>query len=122
VTEYEIADLTASVMANYLTSSANFFALLTAYLAAAFVVGTRLSRAQVAFVNVCFVVFASMSAFMGSTMLSRALVLNSRSMLERLGTAPSWSGPAGFVGNIVLSSALIVGCLWFMRSIRKGEA
>lgn len=44
MTEYEVIDATASLMANFLTAYSVFLTVLTAYVVAAFAAGSRFTR------------------------------------------------------------------------------
>jgi len=121
MTEYEIADLTTSVMGNYLTAFSVFITLISAYVIAAFVAGVRLSRAQVTFVNLCFITLTTVTSLVCATMLARALTLNLMSPLADLGGLPL--GPRyAFSTTGVMNASIIVGCVWFMGRVRKNEA
>ena len=56
MTEYEIADITASVISNFLTSLTVFLSIVCAYVISAFGAGKRLTKIQLSIINLCFVV------------------------------------------------------------------
>ena len=56
MTEYEVADIAASVLANFLTSLTVFLSIVSAYVISAFVAGQRLTKIQLSIVNLCFLV------------------------------------------------------------------
>jgi hypothetical protein len=56
MTEYEIADLAASVLSNFLTSLTVFLSIVSAYVISAFGAGKRLTKIQLSIINLCFVV------------------------------------------------------------------
>ena len=53
MTEYEVADIAASVLANFLTSLTVFLSIVSAYVISAFVAGQRLTKIQLSIVNLC---------------------------------------------------------------------
>ena len=121
MTEYELADLTTSVMGNYLTAYSTFITVSSAYVIAAFMAGGRLSQAQVAFLNLCFVTLTVLTSVLCATMLARALALNLQSPLADL-SGPAWGPSAAFVVTGVVNGSIIVGCIWFMHRVRKSQA
>lgn len=54
MTEYELMDLAESINGNSITATGVFFSILTAYLLVAYFAGTKLTKYQVAFINVVF--------------------------------------------------------------------
>ena len=56
MTEYEVADITASVLSNFLTALTVFLSIVSAYVISAFAAGNRLTRIQLSIVNLCFLV------------------------------------------------------------------
>ena len=56
MTEYELADLTGAAMSNFLTTFTVFMSIVTAYVIATFVAGSRLTKIQALIVNICFVI------------------------------------------------------------------
>lgn len=63
MTEHEITNLAASMMANFLTTFTIFVSIVTAYVITAFVAGRRLSAYQLSIVNACFVMSALVIGF-----------------------------------------------------------
>lgn len=121
MTEYELADLTTSIMGNYLTAFSIFMTMISAYVISAFVAGTRLSRAQVAFVNLCFITMTASTSALCATMLSRAFALNLQSPLVEVGGLAL--GPrAAYSMAGILHTGIVLGCVWFMHRVRNSQA
>jgi len=118
VAEYEIADLTTSVMSNYIAAFAIFITIISAYIVVAFVAGAQLSRGQVAFVNLCFLAATVQLSFLCAVMLSRAFGLNVKSPLAEIG-GPKWSPAAAYFLTCISHAALVLGCIWFMHRVRN---
>ena len=118
MTEYELADLTTSVMSNYIATYSVFLTIVSAYVIAAFVAGSRLSRAQVAFVTLCFLSVTSVTILLCATMLSRALALSLQSPLEELAPIPLGS-TAPVVVTFLLQGVIVAGSVWFMSRARN---
>ena len=64
MTEYEIADLTASVLSNFLTSFTVFLSIVSAYVISAFAAGEKLTKIQLTIVNLCFLVAVGILGFL----------------------------------------------------------
>lgn len=58
MSEYELADYTSTVMGNFLSSITIYFSIITAYVVTAFVAGIRLTKSQLAIVNITFSIAA----------------------------------------------------------------
>jgi hypothetical protein len=56
VTDYELSDLAASALSNFLTTFTIFVTIITAYVIAAFAAGSKLSKLQLLVVNACFLI------------------------------------------------------------------
>jgi hypothetical protein len=117
VTDYEIADLAASVMSNYLTTVSLFISIVSAYLITAFLAGEKLNRVQVSIVNACFLVFTSWLGPLSVRILMRAFDLSSQSVAHEFNDRISGTREAFAVG--LLYALLVVGSLLFMRSVRS---
>ncbi len=113
MTEYELADLAAAVMANFFTAFTIFLSIVTAYIIAAFMAGEKLTRVQVSLINMCFLVSSGIIGWLSMALFQRAASLAQRG--EVLSQVPhfysSWSIGALFV-------ALILGCVFFMWNVR----
>jgi hypothetical protein len=120
VTEYELLDYTASLMANFQTALALYFTIVTAYVVAAFVAGDRLTRLQLHIVNSCFAIAAGIVGSLTVLIFARFY------SYARQASVPDGAPLIDFrwpLGLLVL--AVFVGCLVFMWSIRnntKGHA
>ena len=117
MTEYEIADLTTSIMANYLTGFSIFVTMISAYVIAAFVAGARLTRSQAIFINLCFIVVTALTSFQCAIMLGRALSLNLQSSLSEVG-GPAWGPRAAYLISALVHTPIVIGSLWFMHRVR----
>jgi predicted anti-sigma-YlaC factor YlaD len=118
MTEYEVADLAASVMANFLTSLTVFLSIVSAYVISAFVAGERLSKVQLSIVNLCFLVSAGILGFIVVSLFRRFFGLAQAINVER-GTIGSidFTWPIGG-----LLAAIVFGSLVFMWNSRNKDA
>lgn len=83
MTEYEVADLTASVLSKFLTSLTVFLSILSAYVISAFSAGKRLSKIQLSIINLCFLVSAGILGFLVVSLLRRFFALAQSIGVER---------------------------------------
>jgi hypothetical protein len=117
MTEYEVADIAASVMANFLTSLTVFLSIVSAYVISAFVAGDRLTRIQMSIVNLCFVVAAGILGHLVVSLYRRFFALVQSIEVER--------GPIGDVDFTwplcALLIAIVFGCFIFMWNARNGD-
>jgi hypothetical protein len=118
MTEYEVADLAASVLANFLTSLTVFLSIVSAYVISAFVAGERLSKVQLSIVNLCFLVSAGILGFIVVSLFRRFFGLAQAINVER-GTIGSidFTWPIGG-----LLTAIVFGSLVFMWNSRNKDA
>ena len=119
MTEYELADIIASRMSNFLTALTVFFSIVTAYIVAAFMTGSRLTPIQYWIVNGCFLIAAGIVGFLVSAIFRQFYVLAFSSYGEGRGLegAPpvvDFTWPLA-----VLMTIMVVGSLIFMHTTRK---
>ena len=114
MTEYELLDYIASLMANFQTALALYFTIVTAYVVAAFIAGDRLTRLQLLIVNTCFAIAAGIVGSLTVLIFARfysyaiqASVPDGAPLIDF-----RWS-----LGLLVFT--VFVGCLVFMWSIRS---
>lgn len=117
MTEYELVDYAASTMSNFLSALTIYFSIVTAYVIAAFVAGSRLTRVQLAIVNLCFVVAAGVIGSLSVLIFARFYSIASQ--VAKPGDAV---GPIDFTVPLgILEASVFIGCMVFMWSIRKGR-
>ena len=75
MTEYEVADITASVLSNFLTALTVFLSIVSAYVISAFAAGNRLTRVQLPIVNLCFLVSVGILGFLVVSLYQRFFAL-----------------------------------------------
>lgn len=114
MTEYELLDYIASLMANFQTALALYFTIVTAYVVAAFVAGDRLTRLQLAIVNACFVIAAGIVGSLTVLIFARFYSYAIRASIPDGAPLIDFRWPLG-----LLVFAVFIGCLVFMRSIRS---
>ena len=105
MTEYEVADIAASVLANFLTSLTVFLSIVSAYVISAFVAGQRLTKIQLCIVNMCFLVAVGILGYLVVSLFRRFFGLVQSIEVER-----------GLVGEVDFTwplSALLVAILDF---------
>ena len=116
MSEYELTDLAASAMANFLATFTIYMSIVTAYAITAFVAGIRLTRVQVTVINSCFLLSASTMGYLSylifGTFVRRARTADGMGGID---TGPvvdfSW-----YVATLYI--LLTVGCLFFMWNVR----
>ena len=119
MTEYEVTSLAAEIMSNFLAAFTIYVTIVTAYVIAAFVAGSRLTFFQLAIVNACFTMSALVIGFLSITIYQRATSLAARTWDLTQSTAP----PFDFTWVILLLYVcLLLGSFLFMRSVRKDRA
>jgi len=116
MTEYEVADYTASMMGNFLTAFTIFLTVITAYVIAAFIAGERMTGVQLLIINACFLVASSIVGFLVVTIFQRfytfaRMVENPAGTIEPV----NLSVPLG-----ILVIGIVVGCYVFMWATRRG--
>jgi predicted anti-sigma-YlaC factor YlaD len=117
MTEYEVADIAASVLANFLTSLTVFLSIASAYVISAFSAGERLTKIQLCIVNLCFLISAGILGYLVVSLFRRFFALAQSIDVER-----------GLIGEVdftwplcVLLAVIIFGCLIFMWNVRHGD-
>jgi hypothetical protein len=117
MTEYELSDYTATIMGNFLTALTVYFSVVTAYVVAAFVAGSRLSTTQLIIVNSCFTIAAGVVGFLAVLIFARFFAFAT--------LTPDPDSPMKPVNFTVPLVILIVGiyvcCLVFMWDVRRRE-
>ena len=83
MTEYEVADIAASVLANFLTSLTVFLSIVSAYVISAFVAGQRLTKIQLSIVNLCFLVAVGILGYLVVSLFRRFFGLVQALEVER---------------------------------------
>jgi len=121
MTEYEAAEVLNGVVANSLSAQAIFFTALSAYLAVAYTVGRQLTRYQVIFVNMVFLLmFLNMTVnqyglFQGATHYVQVVEGTRAGELDPIPNVPESANVAMF---LVIRLLLLLGALTFMWSVR----
>jgi hypothetical protein len=76
MTEYELADLAASNVSNMYLDAATFFTLFSAYVVMSYLIGSKLSRFQVWFINITFLGLAITNTLSMVFLLNRQIQIN----------------------------------------------
>ncbi len=118
MTEYELADYTATLMSNFLSAITIFFSIVTAYVVAAFISGDRLTKLQLVVVNATFTIAAGVMGTLSFLIFSRFFEL------ARLTQSQSQSPIATPLVDFglplaILIIAMYIGGLIFMWSVRR---
>ena len=117
MTEYEVADIAAAVMANFLTSLTVFLSIVSAYVISAFVAGERLSKIQLSIINLCFMAATGILGYLVVSLYRRFFALAQSINVDR--------GPIGDVDFFwplcALLIAIVFGCFIFMWNVRSGD-
>jgi uncharacterized membrane protein YedE/YeeE len=117
MTEYEIADITASVMSNFLTSLTVFLSIVSAYVISAFGAGKRLTKIQLSIINLCFVVSVGILGFLAVSLFRRFFALAQSIHVEQGSIASvDFTWPL-----CALLIAIVFGCFIFMWNVRSGD-
>ena len=112
--DYELAEYASAVMGNFLSAIAIYFSIVTAYVIAAFVAGSRLTKLQLIIVNVSFTIAAGTIGSLSVLVFSRFYELAQR-LQDSDGTVlVDFSYPLG-----VLVAIVYLGSLVFMWSVRR---
>ena len=114
MTEYELLDYTASLMANFQTTLALYFTIVTAYVVAAFIAGDRLTQLQLLIVNTCFVITAGIVGSLTVLIFSRFYSYAKQASVPDGAPLIDFSWPLGLLVFVVFT-----GCLVFMWSSRS---
>ena len=111
--DYGLAEYAASVMSNFLSAIALYFSIITAYVITAFIAGSRLTKLQLAIVNVSFTIAAGTIGTLAVLTFGRFFEL-ARRLQDSAGTPlVDFSYPLG-----ILVAIVFLGSLVFMWSVR----
>jgi hypothetical protein len=122
--EYEAAEILNGVVANAISAQAIFFTALSAYLAVAYTVGKHLSKFQVLFVNLVFIlVFVSQTAnqfqlFSAATHYVSVVEAMRIGVIDPVANIPT---DVNLLSFTFIRSLLLLGSLLFMRSMRQAK-
>lgn len=120
---FELAEITALGMANFLTTFSVFLSVASAYLVVAYLVGARLTALQLAIVNGSYLIATSILGYLAGANF-RVFFIWASSNTEGL-VRQSGRGPVliDFTWPIsILMLIIVAGSLTFMYSIRKGSS
>jgi hypothetical protein len=119
--EYEIAEITAISMGNFLTTFSVFLSVASAYLVVAYLVGSKLTILQLSIVNGSYIIATSILGYLVSANF-RVFFIWARSNTDGL-VRQSGRGPVliDFTWPVtILLLTIVVASLIFMYSIRRG--
>ena len=117
MTEYEVADLTASVLSNFLTALTIFLSIVSAYVISAFLAGERLTKIQLSIVNLCFLFSVGILGFLVVSLFRRFFAL-----AQSIGVERGTIGAIDFTWPLcVLLVVMVFGCFIFMWNVRNGD-
>lgn len=117
MSEYELADHTASLMSNFLSAMTIYFSIITAYVVAAFSAGNRLTRLQLVIVNATFTIAAGIMGLLSCLLFNR---FHERASIVVSEYAQDKTPLVDFgVPLAILVLIMYVGCLVFMWSVRR---
>jgi hypothetical protein len=117
MTEYEVADLTAAVLSNFLTALTVFLSIVSAYVISAFIAGERLTKLQLSIVNSCFLVSVGILGFLAVSLYRRFYALAQLISMEQGSIAAiDFTWPL-----FTLLLAIVFGCFGFMWNVRSGN-
>ena len=117
MTEYELADLVASTIANSLIIAPILISIASAYLVVAWVVGSKLDRSQVLLINSLFVSFTLLFGLSWARRIQVALSYQEELLKvnpDRMAEIGTWLPQGATILNILI----ILACLKFMWDIR----
>lgn len=124
MTEYEILDVLEAVNGNAITATGVYFSVLTAYCLVAYAVGAQLTRYQVSFINVIFLVYNLIASVNIAFMVNRQLVIADK--LTEISGGSRLLGEEGtaiiIAVFVLLRVLLVVGALGFMWQVRHPKA
>ncbi len=120
--EYQISDLIASNVSVLFLNDSGVVTLIFAYLAVAYVVGQKLARVQVAFLNTVFVGI-NISAFLSAyAFMSRNIALGEQlAVLNAAGVSTVTYDSTILTVYMLFRVFMVVGCLVFMWQLRRGD-
>ncbi len=118
MTEYELADYTATLMSNFLSAITIFFSIVTAYVVAAFISGDRLTKLQLVVVNATFTIAAGVMGTLSFLIFSRFFEL--ARLTQSQNQSPIATPLVDFgLPLAILIIAMYIGGLIFMWSVRR---
>ena len=117
MTEYEIRDLMESVLSGSTSVVALVISVISAYLLVSWVVGSRLTRPQVIWINLLFITFSSMMIFRLVTGYRVAMHLQ-QNMLQLNAFIGTRITPEIIAGISCIFAASVFGSLKFMWDVR----
>ncbi len=121
MTEYELADLVASTVANSLIIAPILISIASAYLVVAWVVGSKLDRSQILLINCLFVGFTLLFGLSWARRIQVALSYQEELLKtnpDRIAEIGQWLPP----GAIIIIILTILACLKFMWDIRHPKS
>ena len=123
MSEYELADLAASNIANMYVDVAAFFTLISAYIVMSYLTGDKITRFQAWFINITFmglatINFLSMVSLLKSQKQLSELLRSANSALDQV----SQFSQATVYAYIAFRLLVVIGCLVFMWQVRHGHA
>jgi len=117
MSEYEVAELTAAVLSNFLTALTVFLSIVSAYVISAFSAGERLTKIQLSIINLCFLMAVGILGFLVISLYRRFFALAQSIGVER--------GTIAIIDfSIPLCALLLVmvgGCFVFMWNVRRDD-
>jgi hypothetical protein len=117
MTEYELADIAASVLSNFLTALTVFFSIASAYVISAFAVGKELTKIQLSIVNLCFLISVGMLGFLTVSLYRRFF-----SLAQSIGVERGTIAAIDFTWLLcALLIVIVLGCTIFMWNVRNGD-
>ena len=114
--DYELSSYVSSILSNFLSAITIYFSIVTAYVIAAFVAGEKLSKLQLAIVNICFTIAAGIMGVLSVLIFSRFIEFGQKVQGSVETPLVDFTWPLGFLIIIVY-----MGCLVFMGSVRRGH-
>ena len=124
MTEYEIADLVATFGNNIMQGQAIFITIFSAYVVVAYTVGKQLTRFQVIFVSVAFLLF-TISNTLSVFQLAEQAFYYADQMATVRGLEGSDAGARRMSNKSLfygVRALLIMGALLFMWQVRRSQA
>jgi hypothetical protein len=120
---FETAEITAFAMSNFLATFGVFLSIATAYLAAAFLVGNKLSSLQLAIVNGSYLIATSILGFLVSSNFRVFFIWASSDPNGLVAQSPNKPFLVDFTWPLtMLLFIIVIGSFAFMYSIRKGSS
>ena len=119
MTVYETSDLLNGVISNQLAGQALFITIISAYLVVAYTVGDKLTKYQVSFINITFILFA-LTGLRGGVALIELIYEYSALKADLLQTGESMD-TAGALALWMIAAVrvmLVLGSLVFMWQVR----